>query len=135
MAFKRIPMGKGKEQTVAPEGTYSLVVRKFEEKTTKKGDPMFVATIGFDGQPEFATFREYITLPGKETSEDQAAMRIRNLARFLTVFGVEFDDDGFDTDAVQGAVGECPVAVEVIEGQNGDFETNRLRLPRVAEEA
>ncbi len=138
MAFRRVPMSKGAEQTVAPEGSdYHLVVAKVESKKTKKGDDMDVLTIRIVGEDgKFSPFKHYVTYPKDGDSDDFVAMKTREIRRLCHLFGVEYDDDGFDPDNFAGAeTTEGRLAVEVYEPEDGaPRENNKLVLPRVVEE-
>lgn len=135
--FRKVAMGRGVEQTVAPEGDgYHLVVSKVEAKETKKGDPMDVLTIrivGADGQ--YSPFRHYITYPKADDSDDFVAMKAREIRRLCHLFGVDYSDDGFDPEDLAGTeTTEGRLAVESFEKDDGTvIENNRLVLPRVQE--
>ena len=134
MAFCKVPMSLGEEQTVAPEGEYPLAVRKAELKQTKKGDPMVVLNIGFVGEPTFAPFSHFVTFPKEGDSPDFVAMKAREIRRLCHVFGVDYTDEGFNSDDFAGAEGTCRVGVETYEPEGKEpRDNNRLILPRVVE--
>lgn len=136
--FRKVPFGKGAEQTVAPEGCdYHLVVSKVESKETKKGDPMDVLTIRIVGEDgKYSPLRHYITYPKDGDSEDFVAMKAREIRRLCHLFGVDYSDDGFDPEDLAGAeTTEGRLAVESYERDDGSvIENNKLVLPRVVEE-
>lgn len=136
MAFITVPMDKGKEQTVAPEGEYEMVVRKvITDKPSKAGKPMIRCLMAFVGRPDLSPFTHFINLPVPEDSEDMVAARVRDVRRFCSAFNVPVHDNGFDSDDLPGASGWCRVSVETVERGSGEtFESNRLLLPRVKEE-
>ena len=144
MAFCKVPMALGEEQTLAPEGEYTLVVRKTELKQTKKGDPMVVLSIGFVGETTYAPFSHFVTFPKAGDSPDFTAMKVREIRRLCHVFGVDYTEEGFNSDDFGGAEGTCSVTVEVerekkdsdgnvIPFDRAPRENNRLVLPRVVD--
>ena len=127
MAFIKVTLD-AKEPEAAPEGSYPLRIVKVEEKESSKGSDMIVATIRIeDASVNAPLFNHYVVLPGpKSTNPEFAKLQVQ---RFLEVFGIPHEDDGFDPDDFQGAEGECVVTQQ--EGDDGIIR-NTLRLPRLA---
>ena len=138
MAMVRVPLGRGSEQTIAPDGEYELVVRKFEKKESKAGNDMWVATVGFtEGDYELIT--HYFNMVISSDPDNIVAMKMRDLRRFLVLFEVphEVEEDGsamFDSEDVPGCTAKCRVTVNSIDTDSGPRDINRLRLPRVKED-
>ncbi len=135
MAMIRVPLSKGAEATVAPDGEYELVVRKFESTTSKAGNAMLVATLGFT-QENYELIRHNFNAVLSTDTDNIVQMKMRELNRFLNLFEIAFEteEDGsasFDTDDVSGATAVCRVTVASIDTANGPRDVNRLRLPRV----
>ena len=123
-----VELKDAQELEVAPEGEYDLRIVKAEDGESKSGNDMTTVTIAFEGHPEWQAVRHWITYPNADTPPDQRAMRLIDITRFLTCFGVNFDDDGFDSDDLVGQTGRCLVIQE--EADDGNTY-NRLRLPRL----
>lgn len=132
MTFRRVPMAKGDEQTVAPEGEYRLVIRKVTAKKTKKtNDDMDVLMIGFPDNPEFSPFSHFIVYQ-QGLDEEQQCMKAREMRRLCHVFDVPWTEEGVESDDFLGAEGTCMVGVETYEPEGGAPRTNnRLQLPRI----
>lgn len=129
-----VPFGDVSEEKVAPEGTYDLrVIRKEWVTSRNSGRPMLSAYIAIesDDGEAYTPFGHWCVLPTDEDWQEdrrKAEMFVRNLRRFLSVFGVEWTPDGFDDEELDGATGRCLVTIE--EDDEGVLR-NRLRLPRV----
>lgn len=133
MAFIRVPMIKGKEQKIAPEGQYALVVRSFKAGMSKAGNRQYIADIAFEEFPEYQNIRDFFSIPKDGAPNPDSA--VRKLRRFLSSFGIEFDDDGFDDETVVGAAAALEVSVDSYEGSDGlPVPTNRIRYPRVSDD-
>jgi hypothetical protein len=78
--------------------------------------------------PNPQIIKHWLTYPDSDTPEDQRAMRLIDIKRFLTCFGVAMEDKGFNSEDLVGCTGECLVIQE--EADNGNTY-NRLRLPRL----
>lgn len=138
MAIVRVPLGRGSEQTVAPDGEYELVVRKFEAKESKAKNPMLVASIGFVDE-NYELIRHNFNMVLDTDADNIVSMKMRDLRRFLVLFEVphEIEEDGsalFDSDDVPGMTARCKVTVATIDTDSGPRDINRLRLPRVKED-
>lgn len=129
------------EEQVAPEGEYDLIIRSVTFGRTKADDRNLI-TIGMaiEAVDDYQMFSEYLTLPSKEDEGDKDnspyKMFIRNMKRFLAVFGVDMADtfpsgeqESFDKEALMGETGHCLVTQSEYEGR----VRNTLRLPRLAE--
>src|SRR5262245_17071364 len=129
MGFVKIDLKNAKEPEVVPEGRYSLRVVKVMDSETKKKDPMTVVTIRIETNEVAnpAPIQHFITYPNGGQWDDMRALEIK---RLLTVFGVRYDEAGFDTEELLGATGESLVIQE--EGDDGVVR-NRLKLPRIKE--
>lgn len=136
MAFRRVPMAQGKEQTVAPEGEYRVVVAKVEDKPTKRGDPMDVLTLRIVGEDgAYSPFRHYVTYPKEGDEPDRVAMKVREVRRLCHLFGVPYTEEGFDPEDLAGAETTARLTVDTYERDDGTTtENNKLVLPRVADD-
>ena len=134
MAFIEIDLGGVKEAEAVPEGTYDLRVAAFDLMKSKKGNDMYKAVIIIEDEryPNAKPMSEYLTLPGKDHDEAARAFLLRSLKRFLAVFGVPFEANGFNDEDVVGATGHCLV-VQDEPDENGEI-WNSLRAPRLKED-
>jgi hypothetical protein len=123
-----LDLDDAKEPEVAPEGEYDLRIVKVEDGQSKAGNDMTTCTIAFEGHPEWRAIKHWITYPDSDTPPDQKAMRLVDIKRFLTCFGVAHDGTGFDSDDLVGQTGFCLV---IQEDGDDDNTYNRLRLPRL----
>lgn len=133
MPFISIPLKDAREQEAVPEGTYDLQIVKAEDKDSKKGNPMTAISIKIRSAdyPNAMLVNHFLLHPHKGMEPDQVARSLRDTKRFLTVFGIPFEGDGFNTDDLQGATAEC-----LLEQETGDDDVvrNRLRLPPLKDE-
>lgn len=132
MPFITTPIDDAKEPEAAPEGEYDLRIVKSEDGESKKGNAMTTVFIRIEDAaiPNAAPIRHWLTYPDSQTPADQRQMRLLDIKRFLTVFGIPFEAKGFNTDDLAGATGRCYIYQE--EGDDGNVY-NRLRLPRLKE--
>lgn len=105
---------------VAPEDRYSLQVIGAEHKKSNKGKLMTEIRIKIMGEERYKELRHYIMdeLPEDPEKAEGAQWRAQ---RFLDLFSIPYDDEGFDTEDFAGATAEN-VLVTVNEPQ-ADPET------------
>lgn len=132
MPFIKVPLDDAKEQEAVPEGEYDLRIVKAEDGESKKGNPMTTVMIAIEnsGIPNPNIVRHWLTYPDDNTPADQRNMRLLDIKRFLTAFGVPTEDGGFNSDDLPGQTARCFLSQE--EGDDGQIY-NRLRLPRLKE--
>lgn len=126
-------IGEDLEDRAVKEGKYDVRIVKAEYKATKSGeDHMIVAVCAVQG-PEgegAQPITHYLTEPKDDDEGRIKRMRLRDLKRFLTVFGVPFDR-GFDmSEQASDLVGATANLLVVQETYEGNVQ-NRLRLPRI----
>src|SRR5882672_6517015 len=122
MSFIKAAIADAKESTVVAEGEYSLTVKTASQKKSKAGNEMIACMIVFDDEPNAAPIFEHLVLPSGGEWDHLHLLHIR---RFLTVFGIPFEENGFDDEDIEGATGKCLVGQE--EGEQG--LRNVLKLP------
>ena len=66
-------------------------------------------------------------VPDEETGVVTANMLLRNVKRFLHVFGVEWGEEGFDDEDLAHAQGTCLLGMDSYEGN----DRNVLKLPKI----
>lgn len=134
MAFIKVALD-AQEPEVAPDADYDLRIVKCEEaksgeKAKIPGEPYLKVMIVIE-EPgvEYLPIWHNIMIPTKKTSEDNVPRYKLGIQRFLSVFNIPGDADGFDTDDFLGATGRCAV-VQTENDQTGE-PRNELRLPRL----
>ena len=132
MALIRQALDDIQEGQIVPEGEYDLRIVKVQDKESKKGNPITICTIKIEdaSTSNVLPVTYVINHVTEGTPEDQVQMRLLETKRFLTLFGVEFSNDGYDTDDLQGQTARCFLAQE--EGDDKVMR-NKLRLPRLKE--
>jgi hypothetical protein len=132
MGFIKVDLNDAKEAETVPEGEYDLRIIKAEDGESKAGNPMTSVLIKIEDAPipNASPVRHWLTYPDSKTPADQRNMRLLDIKRFLTCFGVPMTAYGFDSEDLVGATGRAYLAQE--EGDNGEVY-NRLRLPRLKE--
>jgi Protein of unknown function (DUF669) len=130
MAFVRIDLTGTKESEVVPEGEYELRVVKVDDTESKKGNPMTVVTLRIEDSdcrnPSLVT--HYITYPSEDLPDNLQYLRSLEIKRLLTLFGVEYSSEGFDSEDLLGQTARGMLIQE--EGDDGVVR-NKLRLPRL----
>lgn len=137
MPFINAAVADAQEDKPLPEGEYDLTIKNAEVKTSKKGKNMVQVLLICD-DPDFKNSQpisHFIMLPEKD--DEYRDLHLRNMKRFLTLFNVPFEDNGFDTDDLVGQSAKCHVTLQARKGPDG-IETGEemasIRLPRVKEE-
>jgi hypothetical protein len=117
------------------EGEYQLRIVSAEEKDSKKGKPMIECVIEIVDHPDAEPVFHYVNLVSPDDSEKARKFKLRMTRRFLEVFGVAYDDGGFDSDDLNGAEGTCMVYQQERVDENGNAldppeYSHALRLPK-----
>lgn len=130
MPFINVDLNNAQEPDIVPEGSYNLRIVKAEDGESKQGNEMTTVYIKVESDdfPNSQIIKHWLTYPNSGTPEDQRAMRLIDIKRFLTCFGIKFEGEGFNSEDLVGATGECLVTQE--EADDGNTY-NRLRLPRL----
>lgn len=126
-------IGEDLEDHAVKEGQYEVRIVKSEYKITKsQEDHMIVVTLAIQGQDgEGASpISHYLTEPKDDDEPRIKRMRLRDLKRFLTVFGVPFDK-GFDMEEQARDLVGCTAKLLVTQEKYEGNVQNRLRLPRI----
>lgn len=131
MPFITVPLGDAKEGKPVPEGEYELRVSSYNAEESKAGNPMYHATIVIeDGEyPNALPIHYYINAVLEDDDDSVRNMKLLDLRRFLEVFEVSYEDNGYDDEDVPGSTGKCLVTLAAAEGQFD--ERNELRLSRL----
>lgn len=141
MPFIEMPLGDVRESAPVPEGRYNLVVVKAVEEASKakreaEGDDAepnmlhVVMAVRSDDFPNAAPVSAWFMYPD---GGDYDELRMRELKRFLYWFNVPMDDNGFNTDDVEGCEGaDIPLIQETTD--NGRV-LNSLALDPMPDDA
>jgi hypothetical protein len=135
MPFIKVALQDAKEPEAVPEGPYDLRIVKHEDGESKKsGNPMTTVFIKIEdaAHPTAALVRHWLVPPTHDTPADQRQMRLLDIRRFLTAFGVSMQGDGFDSDDLDGATASQIMLTQETNDETGDVY-NRLKLPRLKE--
>lgn len=133
MPFVKLALDTVTEPESVPEGAYDLRITKVKDTESKKGNPMTVITIRIEdaGIKNPAPITHYMTYPDDDLPEEQKNFRLLDIKRFLSVFGIPFDPNGFETESLEGATAHKAMVIKEVGDDN--IERNRLRLPRLKE--
>jgi hypothetical protein len=119
-----------KESRPVPAGKYGLTIASVEEGKSKSGLPQLKVSIGIDGHDDAPNVSHYISLPS--AGDEKSAAKALFLARFLALFNIGYDADGFDTDDLPGATATGELTLSEPD-DNGNVY-NRLNPPRLKDE-
>lgn len=141
MTFISVNFDEAVEPQVAPAGRYQLQIT--EAKVTKTGanskrpdSPQYRVSIGFPENPEFQNFSHFISLPHEDDDAKSSNFKVLLLKRFLELFQVRYDNNGFDLEGLAmemtGATANAEVGVSEPNDNGDTFST--LRVPRLRNE-
>jgi hypothetical protein len=120
------------EESAVPEGDYDLsIVSVGEPYTSEKGRTVIKVNLRVDDPdyPDAKLVLHAMAFPNENDWNNEprtAKLMLRNVKRFLKVFGVNWDDAGFDSEELLGATGRCRLIQDIYEGETN----NKLQLPR-----
>jgi hypothetical protein len=148
MGFIKQAIADAKESEAVPEGEYDLRIISavlHKKKGTEDGDiyGSVKCVIGIDSadHPNAAPFQHYVPLvTGEEDDAGKVNMKLVMQRRFLELFNIPYEDDGFDPDDMPGATCTGKLGQEMVEeGANGQklespYPRNNLILPRLKSE-
>ena len=141
MPFIAMPLKDAKEDELVPEGEYELQIDDVDaQQEDKNGLPMTMCVIKILNPPpgvQPSPIFHYMTTVGPDDDANKARFKTLMTRRFLQVFGVPFTDEGFDTDDLMGAKGQCLVQHNEIkrDGRPSGEYSHQLRLPKLPNEA
>ena len=132
MGFVNMDLGDSvREGELVPNGTYDLVIAKAEDKPSKKGNPMTRIVIRIENASVSnpAPVMYYMNHITPSLPADQRQMRALEIKRFLTLFGVPYGEEGFETEDLVGCTAKDAM-IEQEQGEDGQMR-HRLILPRL----
>lgn len=139
MPFIEQALADAKEDIPVPEGEYDLEIIQATPKQSKKyaesgksGDNMVSVAIAIRSEeyPNAATVFHNIMLV-TDPAYEYNHLWLRDQKRFLTLFNIPHEGNGFDVDDFVGATARSLLKVD--QNDRGD-DINVLALPRVKEE-
>lgn len=126
------------EDKPAPEGKYDLRIRSAKEQLSKGKADQVLCLIDIEGADGTAPIFHYLTFPlsKKQAQErnvepdDEKKFRdkMRFITRFLDLFEVPYEANGFNTEDLVGASAK-DVDITQEEGFEGGGPTNSIKLP------
>ena len=133
MSYVPLDLGSVQESKPVPAGRYDLVIATAEEARTKEGGrpqiKVSIGVVGHDGAPNVS---HYISLPAPGDDPNKASFKALLLKRFLTLFSIPHDAQGFDLDDFVGASASGELTLSEPD-DNGNVY-NRLQVPRIRDE-
>lgn len=132
MAFIKVPLGDAAEPEAVPADEYDLRIVSHREKESRNGNAMTQVTIAIEdaNYPNASVFNFFImhVQPGDDNFE---FMNLNN-ARFLQLFGIPYDENGFDDEDLVGATARASLTLDT--GDDG-VKRNSIVLPRLKKAA
>lgn len=140
MTFIPVNFDDAREPQPAPGGRYNLQIVSAEVATTgpqskHPGSPQYKVQIGFQDVDNVPNITHFISLPHSE-DEDGGRFKTLLLKRFLTLFRVPYQNDGFDLEGLAmemaGAQANAEVRLDPPDDKGNVY--NRLVVPRMPAE-
>jgi len=133
MPFIEADLGQDYEQEAVPEGRYDLRITDARDGRNKKDTAdltMVMIKIEDKEYPQAATVFHYLNYASESDTEQSRQMKMMMLTRFLVLFGVKFEKDGFNSEDLPGCTAkEVLLKKERLDGRDDD--SNSLVLPAV----
>jgi hypothetical protein len=126
MPFINMPLGDAEPREVLDEGRYLVRCEDAEYvgSKTHPGQTNIRVRCSFPEHPNAKSVFHHIAGIGPEDDKEKINNKLLMARAFLDTFGVEYDDSGFELDAIPGCETEVNVKQEEYEGQL----TNRIVL-------
>jgi|TARA_Y100000310_G_scaffold69164_1_gene64598 hypothetical protein len=108
------------------EGEYELRIEDVKDGRNKKNtaDQSVVRIKVMNAEEGAGSVFHYLTYPCDTDEPDQVRGKMRNITRFLRMFGIEFEASGFNSEDMIGATGTGLLTQEAYEGR----VSNKLRV-------
>lgn len=117
-----------KEPEIAPEGDYRLVIGTAEVKPSKRTNRVGINTrLEFMDNPDYAPLYHGVWLPMEGDEEKTKEILMRNVRRFLEMFEIPFDANGFDASGWEGKQADDAHVVQEMVTDENDNETGDVR--------
>lgn len=139
MPFVDAAIDEGVEDELVPEGEYDLTIRTCDVQKGKKNPDRNVirALMSIDDADvtNAAPVMEFLACPTADDEPQTRRILARKIRRFCHLFGIAYENGGFDTDDAAGATGRCLVRQSEPD-EDGEYDSrHELVMPRVAEDA
>lgn len=141
MPFLNINLGNVEEQKPVAAGKYltqitSAKVAESGPNSKVPGSPILRVSIGIPSEPTAPNISHFISFPTGE-DDDSAEFKLLMLKRFLHAYTIPYGSDGLDLEelAMQMVGAEAEVEVTLSEPDESGNVYNRIRLPKIHEEA
>lgn len=135
MGFIEAALGDAPEEQLPPEGAYDLrIVHKATGTNKAETRKQVKVLVRIEADEDYQPINHYLTFPNDEDWQDRpdtAKLMLRGINRFLEVFNVPNQANGFNDDDLDGATGKCLVTHRAPEDAGGDVYPE-LRLPRMS---
>ena len=129
MPIVEADFGKDYEDKPVPEGKYDLRIRDAKDQKSKDGATQILCMIDIEGEEGSGTIFHYLTLPTKNDDDKKTRDKMRFIARFLALFDISYDKDGFNTEDLPGSTAsDVSLTQDEYEGRL----SNNIVLPAVA---
>jgi len=133
MPFITADLGQDYEQEAVPEGRYDLRIIDALDKRNKKDTADLTEVRIKIEDPEYPralTVWHYVNYIGEVDSDDARRMKMMMLTRFLVLFGVKYEKDGFNSDDLLGCTAsQVLLKKERLDGRDAD--SNTMVMPAV----
>lgn len=90
------------DQHTMPPGEHQLELKKVEQKTSKKGDPMLESLFTVVGDADAKPIFHYTMLPAESDDDNQTNNKLRRLKEFLQALGADISGD-VETETLVGS--------------------------------
>lgn len=133
MSFIPVDVTGTTEPKAVTNGKYSLSISSAEETLSKeKKKPMILVFINIDGHPDAPNVRHNMSLPADGDEPKSREFKMLLLKRFLTLFRIPYDGNGFNIEDFIGATAEAELKLTEVDEKGNQY--NELMLPRMAVE-
>lgn len=134
MAFIPINVTGTQEPKAVSNGRYDLSISSAEETLSKeKKKPMIVAYLNIEGHVDAPNVRHNISLPTEGDEPKSKEFKMLLLKRFLTLFKIPYDANGFNVEDFVGARADN-AELKLTEVDEKGNQYNEVMLPRMASE-
>ena len=136
MPYINVDLDQSYEQEAVPEARYDLRITSAKDGRNKKDTAdltMVVIKIEDPEYPNAATVFHYLNYVSEADTSDARQMKMKMLARFLVLFDVSYEKDGFNSDDLPGCTASgVLLKKERLDGR--DEDSNSIILPAIEAE-
>lgn len=133
MAFIPVDVTGTTEPKAVANGRYDLSISSAEEGLSKeKKKPQVVCYVNIEGHPEAPNVRHNISIPAAGDEDKSKVFKMLLLKRFLTLFKIPYDANGFNVEDFIGARASAELILTEVDEKGNQY--NEIVLPRMAVE-